>query len=155
MQGLCAVHSCGFRHAAAGLAGRCAQLDDVLGIKPLVRLDHSLQNGTFAGTGASGDDGQVMLKHHLHTLVLPGRQLDTQPAPDLLHDGSKSDRLRHLQEHLYHLAGGLALLGEHMGQIDIPLVGNYHIVHNHCLHLLLHLLPVQAQVKLGDFLVQQ
>ena len=142
MQGLGVVHAGGLGHTAAGLSGGRPQQDRILGAELPVRLNDRFQNGALAGAGASGDDGQIVPKHHLHTLGLPGGQFDPQPVFDLFHDWSKLNRLRHLQKHLDRLAGRLALLGEHMGQVDIALVGHHHVGHDHILQLLLHLLAV-------------
>lgn len=82
-------------------------------------------------------------------------KLDTQPVFDLFHYGSELNRLRNLQKYLDRFAARLALLGEHMGQIDVALVSDYHIGHNHILQLLPYLLAVQPQVKLGYLLIQK
>ena len=70
VQGLCIHDAGGLRHAPAGFACGGSQLDDLSGIERPVGFDHRLENGALAGARASGDDGQVVAKDHLHTIAL-------------------------------------------------------------------------------------
>ena len=116
--------------------------NDAIGVYDLIRLDHRLQNGAFAGARAAGDDGQAVLEHHFHTLVLHRGEGDAQLPPDLFHHRAQHDGLRLLPQHFRYLASGLALLGEHMGQIDVALLGHDHVGLDHRKQLLRQLGPL-------------
>ena len=96
-----------------------------------------------------------MPERHLYTFALALREDNSKLSLDSFQHGHQINRLRFLQKHLYNLAGGLALLFEHMGQVDIALVGYHHIRQDHIAQFLLDLLLTQSPLGRGDFFVQE
>ena len=96
-----------------------------------------------------------MPERHLYTFTLTLGEDNAELSLDPLQHRCQIDRIRNFQKHLYDLAGSLALLFEHMGQVDIALIGYHHIGQNHIAQFFLDLLLTQSPLGRGDFFVQE
>ena len=155
VQRLCVVDSGGLRHAAACLAGRRAELDDVVRVEQLVDFDDCLQDRALAGAGAARDDGQIVLEDGHNALVLPLGKRDAEAGLDALHCGDQIHRLRLLQQHLDGFHRGLALLREHEREIDIALVGYNDVRQDHRLQLIVDLYGADQLFGSERLLIEQ